>query len=103
MSFRAKHYRTVIFVTSLIEPDGSDCSMMLSGGCALDANIVWLYVGLVVSVPRQPIVVRRSLTILEKSHAKAASLFVHPPTAVGRNRGNISLSMRPRNAGVILG
>jgi hypothetical protein len=51
---------------------------------ALDAHIVWLYDGFAVSVPPQAIVVRGSLTIFEKSSAKAASLFVHPPTATDR-------------------
>ena len=47
------------------------------------------------SVPPQAIVVRGSLTIFEKSYAKAASLFVHPPTATGRIGVMSLLSMRP--------
>ena len=62
---------------------------------ALDEHIVWLYDGFAVSVPPQAIVVRGSLTIFEKSSAKAASLFVHPPTVTGRIWVMLLLSMRP--------
>ena len=51
---------------------------------ALDGHIVWLHDGFAVSVPPQAIVVRGSLTILVKSYAEAASLFVHLPTATDR-------------------
>ena len=56
---------------------------------------MWLYDGFAVSVPPQAIVVRGSVTILEKSYAKAASLFVHPQTATDRIEIMSLLSMRP--------
>ena len=56
---------------------------------------MWLYYGFAMSVPPQAIVVRGSLTIFEKSSAKAASLFVHPPTATGRIWIMLLLSTRP--------
>jgi hypothetical protein len=59
------------------------------------AHLVWLYDGFAVSGPPQAIVVRGSLTILEKSYAKAASLFVHPPTATDRIQVMSLLYIRP--------